>query len=246
MWSPDAVLFLISQQNLSARRQRSLLDALTATSPFAARLVRLEGNGRALPVALDELTGEGFRDILVQPVGLPFSESLTAWLPGALAHWNQSRPDIRLRFGTDQSSDHAVIAALVARSLAAADTAAIVDPAEARLGKPGWTDPPPFDHHILICTGPRCHFRDATTLRSAVADELARQRLSDRCLIAQTGCLFPCNRGPMLALYPAGEWYRLPTDEAVSRFVTEVIGKGESQPDLIIHKVSPTPTKVSS
>lgn len=244
MSSPDAVLFLISQQNLSARRQRALLDALTVGAPFTARLVRLEGSGRGLPVALDELANLGLRDILVQPVGLPFSESLMAWLPGALAHWNQGCTGVRLRFGEDQSSDHAVIAALVARTLSSAGNAAVIDPADASLGKPGWTNPPPFDHHILVCTGPRCHFRDAATLRSAVADELARQKLSDRCLIAQTGCLFPCNQGPMLAIYPAGEWYRLTTDDAVARFVTDVVGKGETLPDLLIHKVSPGQPKV--
>lgn len=242
----DAVLFLISQQNMSARRQRALMDALTQSTSVASRLVRLEGSGRGLPKTLDEMEAAGLRDILVQPVGIPFSESLMAWLPGALAHWNQSHPDIELRLGDDQSNDRTVIAALVARSLSAANDAIIVDPANASLGKPGWTDPPLFEHHILVCTGPRCHFRDATTLRSALADELARQKLYDRCLIAQTSCLFPCDQGPMLALYPAGEWYRLPSDADVIRFVTDVIGKGETLPDLLIHKVQPMPSKVSS
>ncbi|SHF48337.1 (2Fe-2S) ferredoxin domain-containing protein [Devosia limi] len=237
---PDAILFLISQQYLSARRQRMLSDGLAAAVSLPSRLIRLEGVGAHLGETLDAMRDDGFTDILVQPLGLPFSESLTAWVPGVLAHWLSVQAldkGLVLRFASDPSGDSDVVASLAAQTMANALLAEPVDPARASLGKPGWQDPPAFDHHILVCTGPRCHFRGARSLRTALAEELARQNLASRCLVAQTGCLYPCNQGPMLALYPAGEWYQLIEEEHVARFVTEVIGQGASLPEFIIHRV---------
>jgi len=245
---PDAILFLISQQNLSAKRQRLLTDGLGAAVDLPSRLIRLEGVGTHLGEALDAMRDEGFTDILVQPLGLPFSESLAAWVPGVLAHWlGEQDPGkgLVLRFAADQSGDSGVVAVVAAQTMANALVAEPVDPARASLGKPGWQNPPPFEHHILVCTGPRCHFRGARSLRTALAEELARQNLASRCLIAQTGCLYPCNQGPMLALYPAGEWYQLIEEADVERFVTEVIGQGASLPEFIIHRVAPRPEGIA-
>ena len=238
---PDAILFLISQQNLSRRRELRLAERLSAASPLPARLLRLEGPGESLPSALDALHAEGFARILVQAVGLPFSESLDAWLPGALAHWLAGRPEAEIAYAGDQTGEADIAEAVVAATLAGAASARPVDPAAASLGKPGWQHPPAFTHHILVCTGPRCHFRDAKNLRTVLVEELTRQNLTKSCLIAQTGCLFPCNQGPLLALYPAGEWYRLPDHEAVRRFVADVVGAGKTLPDLLIHTVTPRP-----
>src|SRR5690606_38051401 len=77
------------------------------------------------------------------------------------------------------------------------------------LGKPGWSQPPPFRHHLIVCTGPRCHFRGAPNLKLALSEELAHTGLAAECLVATSGCLYPCNQGPLLAAYPRGEWYRL-------------------------------------
>ena len=100
------------------------------------------------------------------------------------------------------------------------------------LGKPGWQFLPDFDTHILVCTGPRCAFRGAGTLQARLKILLAEAGLSDRCLTTTTGCLYPCNQGPLIALYPGGDWFRIPDEAALTRIVTEVIAAGGDAPDL--------------
>jgi (2Fe-2S) ferredoxin len=39
----------------------------------------------------------------------------------------------------------------------------------------------------------------------------------------------------VVALYPRGEWYRLPDADSVTRFVGTVLVAGGTLPDLLIH-----------
>jgi (2Fe-2S) ferredoxin len=250
--TPDALLFVISQYNLSARKFGQLSASLAAACPLPSALVRLEGNGPNLPDALDALRDAGRRTILVQPVGIPFTESLFAWLPGAMAHWLQQdgNGEISLALGKDLAGLQPVIGSAVEAALAGADDAAPVNGAKPSLGKPGWQTPPDFAHHLLVCTGPRCHFRDTASLLHTLKDETARQGIASECLTARTGCLFPCNQGPVVALYPKGEWYRLPDSEAVTRFVSQVLVAGKTLPDLLVHtakstRIAPPKTEVT-
>jgi (2Fe-2S) ferredoxin len=241
MARPDAVIYCISQQHLSAGRQRELADAVMSAAPLPAILVRLEGTGPHLGDALDELVAAGHRTILVQPLGLPFSQSLAVWLPGVLAHWREERQrsDVTLLLGPDEIVDGPAIAHIVTSAIAADSATPLADTQRPSLGKPGWNQPPPFRHHLIVCTGPRCHFRGAPNLKLALADELARTGLAADCLVATSGCLYPCNQGPLLAAYPRGEWYRLLDSEDVARFVASVIGRNQPVPDLIVHRVAP-------
>lgn len=242
MFKPDAVIFCISQQHLSAARQRALGDAIVAASTIPAMLIRLEGKGPHLGDSLDALAAQGHRCILVQPLGLPFSQSLAAWLPGVLAHWQEQRGagDVTLALGPDEALGDDMIAGIVTAALGAAvDGATPIAGQTPSLGKPGWNQPPPFRHHLLVCTGPRCQFRGAPNLKLALSEALSEAGLAGQCLVATTGCLYPCNQGPLLAAYPRGEWYRLLDRADVRRFVASVIGRNEALADLIIHRVEP-------
>ena len=66
-------------------------------------------------------------------------------------------------------------------------------------------------------------------------EELKAAGVLDRCLTTRTGCIYPCNRGPVLALYPHGHWYRLPDLTATRRFVREVLVEGGTAADLRFH-----------
>ena len=143
--------------------------------------------------------------------------------------------------GSDISSDASTLAASVRWAIDNADTALPTAGVKPSLGKPGWQDPPDFTHHLLVCTGPRCQYRDAASLLHVLKDETTRQGIASQCLTARTGCLFPCNQGPMVALYPRGEWYRLPDAQSVARFVTRVLIAGQTLPDLLIHSVATKP-----
>ena len=233
----DAVLFVISAPNLSNRRLEQLRSHIAAATSHPAVLIRLEGTGTSLPDALDALYAANHRRILVQPLGIPFTESLLAWLPGAIASWQHDRglSDVEVAVGREVATGPEMIEAAVAATFAKSSEATSVAGTKPSLGKPGWQDPPDFVHHLLVCTGPRCQYRDAASLLHVLKDETARQGISNQCLTARTGCLFPCNQGPMVALYPKGEWYRLPDAASVQRFVGEVLVDGKTLPDLLIH-----------
>lgn len=235
---PDAVLYAISQYNLSAGRFRSIAARLTQATTVPSALVRLEETNASIGDHLDMLVAEGHRTILVQPVGLPFAESLRAWLPGALGHWLESagRDDLDIRIGGEVIEQADILETLAAAALEKAGTAKPVTTANTSLGKPGWDEPPDFDHHLIVCTGPRCQYRDAASLIAELKAELSRRDVAKRCLTTRTGCMFPCNKGPMVAVYPKGEWYRLGSRDAVERFVEAVIVEGRSAPDLLFHR----------
>jgi (2Fe-2S) ferredoxin len=245
---PDAVVFCLSQQHLNARRERELALRLQTACALPSLVVRLEGTEANLETALTDLACRNYKDILVQPVGLPFSQSLAAWLPGVIAHWRDThkRHDVSLRLGDAAAMDAGLQAAI--DQMLDAENFVYIDKQKPSLGKPGWDNPPPFKHHILVCTGPRCHYHGASDLKAALDDELNKAGVKQDCLIATTGCLYPCNKGPLLALYPRGEWYSLPDKSAVSRFVKKVIAEGSTASDLKILNVeqnfpNPKPSK---
>ncbi len=232
---PDAVLFLCSAHNLSRRSLERLEAACAAATYLPHRMIRLEERGDGLFAALDGLRDAGHSVVRVQPVGMPFPESLTSWLPGVLAHWSAQpgNGDVRLFLGPEPSRTGNGIARLLSETLAQAPRA--VEGTAPRLGKPGWDMPPDFDFHLLVCTGPRCHMRDAASLTHILKEECAEAGIADRCLTTRTGCIFPCNKGPVVALYPMGHWFQLPDRAAVRRFVREVLLGGGTLRDFQFH-----------
>ncbi|QIG51281.1 (2Fe-2S) ferredoxin domain-containing protein [Nordella sp. HKS 07] len=233
---PDAILYLVSQAYVSAKRLRALKAGLLQASAVPARVARMEGAEAGPMTALDELVHDGASAILVQPVGLPFSDSLGAWLGGALGHWLRKNPAIQLALAQDQADAAEVHAAVAARALSKADAARLITTDEAELNNPGWQDPPPFRHHLLVCSGPRCSYREAGSIKDVLTDALRREGIYDNCLIALTGCLFPCNQGPLVAVYPSGHWYRLTKPADVARFAA-ALASNTFVPELIIHEV---------
>ena len=115
------------------------------------------------------------------------------------------------------------------------ETSTSIEDVRPALGKPGWTDPPDFDFHLLVCTGPRCQMRDASSLSHILKAECAEAGIAKRCLTTTTGCIFPCNKGPVVAVYPQGDWFHVPDRTAARRLVREVLCEGFTLPDLHFH-----------
>lgn len=230
-----AVLYVTSAYTLSKRAFGQLETAATNAASGPVRLVRLEDSNQSLFDALDEMRAEGHLRIRVQPFGVPFPESLMAWLAGVLADWRTrgDNADTWLELGPDPATNPEPLAAFARASLSA--DARPVDGVQPSLGKPGWNDPPDFEFHLLVCTGPRCMIHGAASFAQMLKDELRAAGIFDRCLTTRTGCIFPCNRGPVLALYPHGHWYRLPDHAATRRFVREVLVQGGPASDLRFH-----------
>ncbi|WFE77052.1 ferredoxin [Roseinatronobacter sp. S2] len=234
MAGADHLVICFSQPSLSARdeaRFRTALD-LAARKTFgpAISVVRLEGAGTDLVAAMRDARDTGAQHLRIMPVGFPMAANIRAWLPGAIAHFAATEGgDMRIDLA-DLCNVEDAAQALVALSINAdAQDLQAVRPS---LGKPGWQFLPDFDTHILVCTGPRCAFRGAGTLHAQLKARIAKAGLSDRCMTTTTGCLFPCNQGPVLVLYPQGAWYHVPDQDALDRIVCDVIAQGGDAPDL--------------
>ncbi|MBF9052108.1 (2Fe-2S) ferredoxin domain-containing protein [Roseobacter sp. HKCCD9010] len=233
----DAILFVVSAYSLSKGALDRLEAAATRATSRPARLIRLEETSPSLIDALDTMRAEGHRRIRVQPLGIPFPEGLLTWLPGVVADWRTrgENGDTCLELGADPAHHADALAAFTASSLAHPDPAKPIEGVAPRLGKPGWNDPPDFEFHLLVCTGPRCAIHGAASFTHMLKDELKAAGVFDRCLTTRTGCIYPCNRGPVLALYPHGHWYQLPDVAATRRFVREVLVNGGTADDLRFH-----------
>ena len=153
---PAAVLFVVSAYSLSNRALERLTAAARAAAAGHVRLIRLEETGPSLIDALDAMRAEGHRTIRVQPLGLPFPEGLMTWLPGVMADWRTrgQNADTWLELGPDPATDADALSAFAAAALAHPEAAMPVADVAPSLGKPGWTDPPDFEFHLLVCTAP--------------------------------------------------------------------------------------------
>jgi len=98
----------------------------------------------------------------------------------------------------------------------------------APLTSPAWEDVPAFSRHVLICRGPRCSARGSGEMRRAFDEALDVRGLdSDEVLVTVTGCLYPCNRAPVAAVYPDNVWYGRLTADRVERVIDLHLVGGE-------------------
>lgn len=103
--------------------------------------------------------------------------------------------------------------------------------------QPDWSAPPPHKRQVFLCTGPRCVRRGALSLWKTLRRELARRELietAEGVLLTRTGCQFPCNRGPLLTVYPDRCWYGVRDEAQVLWVVEQHLAGGEPVAELLI------------
>lgn len=103
--------------------------------------------------------------------------------------------------------------------------------------QPDWSAPPPHKRQVFLCTGSRCVRRGALPLWKSLRRELARRELietAEGVLLTRTGCQFPCNRGPLLTVYPDRCWYGVHDEAQVLRVVEQHLAGGEPVAELLI------------
>ena len=80
--------------------------------------------------------------------------------------------------------------------------------------------------HVLVCGGAGCASSGCKDVEQALADEIAKQGLTDEIKIIVTGCMGPCELGPIIIVYPEGVLYRNLKPEDARSIVTEHLLKG--------------------
>jgi NADP-reducing hydrogenase subunit HndC len=83
-----------------------------------------------------------------------------------------------------------------------------------------------YRSHVLVCGGTSCVLKGSKAIKSALIDELAARNLVDEIKVVETGCLGPCDDGPVIVVYPEGTMYCKLTVEDVCVVVEEHLLKG--------------------
>lgn len=182
----------------------------------------------SLPAALDSCIEAGARCILIQPVYLPVDRNLHRWIGKVIMRWHagQEGHPVEVLLGEplgEQPEFGAALGALVQNAPNRAYNV-VGDPPEKWEQDPaGWSKIPDHRYHIFWCRGPRCTALGADRLAHHLREQLKAHKLlqDDRVLMAQSGCLYPCNLGPVLVVYPDGVWYGGLDEAIIDRIVEE-------------------------
>ncbi|MFI6763108.1 (2Fe-2S) ferredoxin domain-containing protein [Micromonospora sp. NPDC050417] len=183
----------------------------------------LDGAAPSLHDALDAAQAAGALEIVLLPTHLPPDRYLDVWLRRAYGDWAATRTDTapppQVSVGPPLATQPSLVTAVVT---------ALRQPMTPLSGNPGpfrspaWSTITGHRRHVLVCRGPRCTAYGASHTADALAEHLGAQGLGDDdILLTQTGCLFPCNLGPLVVVHPDDVWYTHVDQDLVGRIVNE-------------------------
>ena len=79
---------------------------------------------------------------------------------------------------------------------------------------------------VLLCAGTACLSSGAREVKAALLEALAEEGLTGEVRIVETGCMGPCELGPIMLVYPEGIYYVRVKPADVREIVTEHFLKG--------------------
>ncbi|MEA1870661.1 MAG: NADH-quinone oxidoreductase subunit NuoF [Candidatus Bipolaricaulota bacterium] len=79
---------------------------------------------------------------------------------------------------------------------------------------------------VLVCSGAACVSLHSAKVREALSHEIAKRDLAEEVRIVETGCMGPCELGPVLLVYPDGSFYTHVNPEDAAEIVEEHFLKG--------------------
>lgn len=88
---------------------------------------------------------------------------------------------------------------------------------------------------MLICCGSGCVSAGALKIKEKIHEALTAKGLSNEINIIETGCMGPCDYGPVMVVYPEGVFYKKVTLEDVEELVEEHFVKGRPLKRLMLH-----------
>jgi NADP-reducing hydrogenase subunit HndC len=87
---------------------------------------------------------------------------------------------------------------------------------------------------LLICCGSGCVSAGALKIKDKFHQVLAEKGLTNEINIIETGCMGPCDYGPVMVIYPEGIFYKTVTPEDVEEVVNEHFIKGRPVQRLML------------
>ena len=231
----DAAVILLGRSGYSSaprEQMNRLVEALRESGAYGlATFAFIDGGSPALPHALGLCAARGMARLLVVPVYLPIDRNLDRWLTRIVQRWlhHNAAGDFTVHMTPplgDAPELEAAVLALVARY--AVEPLAPLSANHANPNSPDWSLIPPHSYHVLLCRGPRCNAAGSGEVAQVLKQCLKANNMGDDAvLVAQTGCLYPCNLGPVMVVYPDGVWYGGLDEKAVERLVEEHFEGGQ-------------------
>ena len=83
-----------------------------------------------------------------------------------------------------------------------------------------------YRSHVLVCGGSPCVAAGCRAVRDEIERSVREQGLDREVRIIETGCLGPCDTGPIVVVYPEGTVYSHVTTGAAREIVSEHLVKG--------------------
>jgi NADH:ubiquinone oxidoreductase subunit F (NADH-binding)/(2Fe-2S) ferredoxin/NAD-dependent dihydropyrimidine dehydrogenase PreA subunit len=97
---------------------------------------------------------------------------------------------------------------------------------------------------VLLCSGTACQSSGSDQVKRALLEALGSHDLLSEVQIVETGCMGPCELGPVLLVYPEGTFYvRVKPDDA-AEIVSEHFLKGRPVRRLLWTEEAPQPQKI--
>ncbi len=99
-----------------------------------------------------------------------------------------------------------------------------------------------YSRHVFLCIGESCCSKEQGELAwKALKDQLKERDLSlstgpNACYRTKAGCLRVCTGGPILVVYPEGNWYGGMTADRIPEFIERQIVRGEPIEEWIFAK----------
>ena len=90
-----------------------------------------------------------------------------------------------------------------------------------------------YEFTLTMCAGTACRACGCLPVAEAMAEEIARQGLSDKVQLRLTGCHGFCEQGPLAIVDPAGVFYCRLSVEDVPDIVARTLKSGEVIPGLL-------------
>ncbi|MDI6638176.1 MAG: (2Fe-2S) ferredoxin domain-containing protein, partial [Bacillota bacterium] len=83
-----------------------------------------------------------------------------------------------------------------------------------------------YRSHVLVCGGTPCVLEGCKGVRDALIAEVKRRGLDREVKVVETGCLGPCDLGPVIVVYPEGTLYQKVRVSDVPEIVEQHLLKG--------------------
>ena len=96
-----------------------------------------------------------------------------------------------------------------------------------------------YRSHVLVCGGTPCLLKGARLIKDLLQQEIGHYQLTEEIRVVETGCLGPCDEGPVVIVYPEGVMYSRLQPADIPRIVENHLFKGRVVEELVYKELKP-------